>query len=201
MFKNRLANIILLLGLVFLFGLVIGVLFPRFSGTHFPPKTYNTATVLKQVQSLSQLVTVKYVLEKVQILADPPQSSLRALLPDDTHVTLVAHGVVKAGVDLSQVKPSDIRISGNKLHVTLPMAQITDAYLDDKLTQVVERNTGFLRTFNKDLEQNARRNAIDDIRRAARNSGILKDAEERARAQLIHLCRQLGFEEIEFRGP
>jgi hypothetical protein len=201
MFKSRLANIISLLGLVFLFGLLVGVLFPRWAGSNSAQKTYNTATVLKQVQTLSQLVTVKYVLEKVQILTDPPQNGLRALLPDDTHVTLIAHGVVKAGVDLSQLRPGDIRISEKKVQVILPVAQITDAYLDDKLTQVVERNTGFLRTFNKDLEQTARRNAIDDIRRAARNSGILKDAEERARAQLIHLCRQLGFEEVEFRQP
>src|SRR5258705_106478 len=201
MFKNRLANVIFLLGLVFLLGLLIGVFFPRWTGSNSAQKAYNTATVLKQVQTLSQLVTVKYVLEKVQILTDPPQNGLRALLPDDTHVTLVAHGVVKAGVDLSQLRPDHIRISGKKVYVTMPVPQITDAYLDDKLTQVVERNTGFLRTFNKDLEQTARRNAIDDIRRAARNSGILKDAEERARAQLIHLCRQLGFEEVEFRQP
>ena len=201
MFKNRLANVIFLLGLVFLLGLLIGVFFPRWTGSNSAQKAFNTSTVLKQVQTLSQLVTVKYVLEKVQILADPPQSGLRALLPDDTHVTLVAHGIVKAGVDLSQLRPDDIRITGKKVLVTLPVAQITDAYLDDKLTQVIERNTGFLRTFNKDLEQSARRNAIDDIRRAARHSGILKDAEERARAQLIHLCRQLGFEEVEFRQP
>src|SRR4051812_3091420 len=115
MFKNRLANAICLLGLVFVFGLLMGFLFPRLAGSNASQKAYNTATVLKQVQTLSQLVTVKYVLEKIQILADPPQSSLRALLPDDTHVTLVAHGIVKAGVDLSQLKLSDIRISGKKL--------------------------------------------------------------------------------------
>jgi hypothetical protein len=55
-----------------------------------------------------------------------------------------------------------------------------------------------LRSFNKDLEQTARQNAVDDIRRAARSGGILKDAEERARAMLTHLFRQLGFEEVEF---
>jgi hypothetical protein len=150
------------------------------------------------VQTLSQLVTVKYVLEKIEVLADPPQNTLRTLLPDDTHVTLIAHGIVKAGVDLSQMGPGHMRISGRKIWITLPAAQITDAYLDDKLTQVVERNTGFLRSFNKDLEQTARQNAVDDIRRAARSSGILKDAEERARAQLVHLCKQLGFEDVEF---
>jgi hypothetical protein len=70
--------------------------------------------------------------------------------------------------------------------------------LDDANTRVIEHNTGFLRSFNKDLEQTTRQNAIDDIRRAARSSGILKDAEEKAQAQLTNLGRQLGFEEVEF---
>jgi hypothetical protein len=90
-------------------------------------------------------------------------------------------------------------VSGKKIAIKLPPPQITDAYLDDKQTQVIERTTGLLRVFDKNLEQTARQNAIDDIRRAARNSGILKDAEERARAQLTSLCRRLGFEEVEFR--
>ncbi|MDB6125508.1 MAG: hypothetical protein JWQ71_4501, partial [Pedosphaera sp.] len=72
-------------------------------------------------------------------------------------------------------------------------------YLDDKQTQVVERKTGLLRAFDKDLEQNARRQAVDDLNRAARNSGILKDADERARLQLINLFRVLGYSEVEFR--
>jgi hypothetical protein len=38
-----------------------------------------------------------------------------------------------------------------------------------------------LRSFDKDLEQNARKQAVEDINRAARNGGILKDADERAR--------------------
>jgi hypothetical protein len=168
MFKHRLANFALLLGVVFVFGLLIGIRFPRWNGG---AKGYNTATVLKQVQTLSQLVTVKYVMEKIEVLEDPPQNLFRAALPDSTHVTLIAHGIVKAGVDLSRLQSDDLRISGKAIHLRLPIAQITDAYLDDKLTQVVERNTGFLREFNKDLEQKARQNAVDDIRRAARSSG------------------------------
>jgi hypothetical protein len=200
MFKQRLAYFAL--GVVFVLGIVLGIGFPRWTGWSSPaPKVFNTATVLKQVKTLSQLVTVKYVMEKVEVLADPPQNILRQFWFDDTHVVLVAHGIIKAGVDLAQLKPADLKISGKRITINLPQAQITDAYLDDHLTQVVERNTGFLRTFNKDLEQTARQNAIDDIRRAARHSGILKDAEERARAQLTHLCRQLGFEDVEFSKP
>jgi hypothetical protein len=200
MFKQRLA--FFALGVVFVVGLVIGIGVPRWSGWSSPaPKVYNTATVLKQVQTLSQLVTVKYVMEKVEVLSDPPQNILRQFWFDDTHVVLVAHGIIKAGVDLAQLKPADLRVSGKQITINLPPAQITDAYLDDHLTQVVERSTGFLRSFNKDLEQAARQNAVDDIRRAARHSGILRDAEDRARAQLTHLCRQLGFEEVEFSKP
>jgi hypothetical protein len=201
MFKHRLANVALLLGLFFLFGLILGIIIPRWAGLNPAPKIYNTTTFLKQVQTLSQLVTVKYVLEKIEILADPPQNTFRAFLPDDTHVTIIAHGIVNAGVDLSQLQPGDIRVSGKKLYITLPRARIMQAYLDDNKTQVIERNTGFLRAFNKDLEQSARRNAIDDIQRAARSNGILKDAEERARAQLTLLSKQLGFEEVIFTKP
>ena len=82
----------------------------------------------------------------------------------------------------------------------LPPTRITDVYLDEKHTQVLERDTGFLRPFNKDLEQTARQNAVDDIGRSARAAGILKDADERARAQLTTFFRQLGFEQVEFRS-
>src|SRR5436190_14953108 len=137
MFKSRLANFLLLVAVIFFFGLTLGFLLPRWTRLAATPKSYNTAVLLKQVQTLSQLVTVKYVMEKIEVLTDPPQNPFRAALPDDTHVTLIAHGIVKAGVDLTRIKPADVRVSGKKIVLTLPMAQITDAYLDDKLTQVV----------------------------------------------------------------
>jgi len=199
MSKTRLAIVgFLALALIFGLGLLIGIVLPRMAGLGSTPRTYNTAVLLRQVQTLSQLVTVKYVLEKVVILEDPPQNPVRRLLPDETRVILVAHGIVKAGVDLSRLKNGDLKLSGNRIEITLPAAQITDSYLDDTQTKVIERSTSFLRDFNKDLEQNARQTAVDDIRRAAKSSGILKDADERARAQLRLLFEELGFE-VEFR--
>src|SRR5271165_6167613 len=102
MHKQRLAIVALLLVAVFGLGLVLGVLLPRCAGLASAPRVYNTATILRQVQTLSQLVTVKYVMEKVEILDDPPQNFFRQLLPDNTRVILVAHGIVKAGVALTQ---------------------------------------------------------------------------------------------------
>ena len=152
----------------------------------------NTATVVEQVQTLSDLVTVKYVLEKVVILED-------AKWYGENRVLLLAHGVVKAGTDLKRITPNDVTISGKKISLHLPSPQITDAYLDDKNSQVIDHATGLLRAFDKDLEQTARANAVDDIRRAARVDGILDEADKRARLELELFLRQAGFEKVEFR--
>lgn len=194
---KRLAIVVLVLALFFV-GLALGLFLPRWAGFHAAPKVYNTVTLLQQVQTLSQLITVKYVLEKVEVLEDPSQNVIRALLPDNTHVILLAHGIVKAGIDLSQLKAADLQIAGKQVTVHLPPVQIMDAYLDEKRTQVLERNTGIFRDFNKDLEQTARLNAISDITRAARAGGILQDADDRARLQVSNLFKQLGFEKVEF---
>jgi len=182
-----LALLVILFGL----GLWLGFGARRWAGGG-GPVAYNTATVLRQVQTLSQLVTVKYVMEKVVVMEDVKWFG-------ESRVLLVANGVVKAGVDFSRLKPEDVRVTEKKVALRLPAAQVTDAYLDDRQTRVVERTTGLLRTFDKDLEQTARQLAVDEIRRGARTAGILKDADERARAQVQNLFEQMGLT-VEFVG-
>jgi hypothetical protein len=160
----------------------------------------DTATVVEQVQTLSDLVTVKYVLEKVVILNSPPTSMLGQFIEGNNRVLLLAHGTVKAGIDLKRIAPEDVAVAGRKIVLRLPPPQITDAYLDEHQTQVIDWQKGFLRNFDKDLETAARQNAVDDIRRAARMDGILKDADERARMELFLFLHQAGFDQVEFVG-
>ena len=178
---------------IFFVGLWLGFVGPRWLGLAGGQRIYGTATVLQQVQTLSELVTVKYVMEKVIVLEDVKWFG-------ENRVLLVAHGIVKAGVDFKQMKPDDLHIAGKTISLRLPPVQITDVYLDDKQTRVVERSTGLLRTFDKDLEQVARQNAVDDLRRSARTIGILKDAEDRARDQVKLLFLQMGFEKVEIQS-
>jgi len=167
--------------------LFIALLWVRLPLAGGSPKIQNTTTILQQIQTLSELVTVKYVLEKVVILEDVKWYG-------ENRVLLVAHGIVKAGVNLQELKPEDVRVEDRRVILKLPRATITDVYLDEKNTRVVDRTTGLLRAFDKDLEQNARRQAVDDLRMAARHNGIQGDAEERARLQLTQLFHQLGLE-------
>jgi hypothetical protein len=158
----------------------------------------NTTDVVREIQTLSDLVTVKYVVEKVVILDAPPESTLGQFVQGDNRVLLLAHGIVKAGINLKDLAPGDVTVSGKTIRIKLPPAQITDAYLDDNQTQVIDWKQGFLRGFDKDLEQKARQMAVDDIRRAARKDGILNEATERAELQLAVFFNKAGFERVEF---
>jgi len=167
------------------------------------PKITSTATVVMQIQSLSELVTVKYVLEKVVPVEAAKTGTIENLpgisgLRDDK-IILLAHGVVKAGVDLGQVTPRDVSATGEKISLAIPSARVTDAYLDERNTQVLDRQTGLLRTFEKDLERTARQYALSEIQRAARQNGIEREANERAKEQLMRLLKSLGYKEVEIR--
>jgi hypothetical protein len=191
MSKSRLA-IAALIALLLAAGLVtVGLLVvPRF----WPGKTkrmWDSATVIRQVQTLSQLVTVRMLVEKVVVFED-------AKWYGDSRVLLVAHGVVKSGVDFSRLKPDDVSVEDGRIRIALPPPVITDAYLDDQRTQVVERTTGLLRKFDKNLEQEARRIAVDDVKRAAHNAGIQKEAEERAHLQVRAMLAQFGYTNVDF---
>jgi hypothetical protein len=150
-----------------------------------------TASVVHEVQSLSEIVTVKYVIEKVVIFDDVKWYG-------ESRVLLLAHGVVKAGIDLKRLQPSDVTISGKTITLRLPRIQVTDAYLDDKETQVIDHSTGLLRSFDKDMEQTARQEAVEEITMAARKGGILDDADKRARTELETFFKQAGFESVVF---
>jgi len=177
---------------VLFFGIYLGFTLSRWFRTGSGLRFENTATVVQQVQTLSDLVTVKYVMEKVVVLDDMKWYG-------ESRVLLLAHGIVKAGIDLKRITANDVTISGKSISIKLPPPQVTDAYLDDKQTQVVDHETGLLRVYDKDLEQTARENAVDDIRRAAREAGILNDADQRARLELKLFLLEAGFEQVEFR--
>jgi hypothetical protein len=161
----------LLVLVIFAIGIWLGVRYEArsASGVH----EEKTDEVVEQIQTLSDLVTVKYVVEKVVVLDDVQWYG-------ESRVLLLAHGIIKGGIDLKRLKPGDVRVSGKTIDINLPPPQLTDAYLDDSKSQVIDHTTGLLRTFDKDLEQKAREQAVADIRRAAISNGILDDATQRA---------------------
>jgi hypothetical protein len=181
----------LLVLVIFVVGILMGVRYEARS--HSGVQEEKTDEVVEQIQTLSDLVTVKYVVEKVVVLDDVRWYG-------ENRVLLLAHGIVKAGIDLQRLKPGDVTVSGKSISLNLPPPQLTDAYLDDTKSQVIDHTTGLLRTFDKDLEQTAREQAVADVRRAAISNGILDDATRRAQLELALFLNQAGYQEVKFNG-
>jgi len=195
--KNRLAIALVCVALIVGLGIaaVLALAIVRRSSA---PRFASTPSVVLQIQSLSELVTVKYVIEKVIFAESPKTTTIDQLLPGrDDKLILLAHGVVKAGVDLSKLKAEDVEVNGQNIRINVPKAVVTDGYLDENATQVLDRRTGLLRTYDQKLEQQARQEALAQIIRAARHNGIEREANERVQQQLASFLKSLGYQEVQ----
>ncbi len=153
-------------------------------------------TIIQEVQSLARLETIQYSVEKV-ITAETRQGPFGFLFGD--RLLLVAHGSVIAGVDLAEITERDISIDEmGAVTLRLPPAEIFIAALDNEQTYVYDREVGFLRRGDVELESAARLAAEEEILEAALSDGILEQAQVNAEAYLFRLLGSLGFSNVRF---
>ncbi len=151
-------------------------------------------TVVNKIQRLQRLETVSYSLDKI---VEGERTS--PILPDflvGDKLLLVVHGSVIAGIDLSQLQPSDVRIDGRSIQVHLPAAQIFVTSLDNTKTRVYSRTTGLLVPEDPNLESQVRAKAQEQIEQAALADGILATANKNASATVTSMLLGLGFENV-----
>ncbi len=165
------------------------------------PASYDTSVpaVVQRIQHLSRLETVVYSLDTI---VEGARSS--AVLPDllaGDRILLVVHGQVIAGIDLSQLKPEDVRITENngarRIHVTLPPSQLFLTAIDNQHTRVYARSTGILVPVDQNLESETRAKAEQQLQQTALGDGILDAARKNARATVTTLLYSLGFSQVD----
>jgi hypothetical protein len=152
--------------------------------------------VVLAVRSLNRLESAEFVIEKV-IIKEAGQGALGVLFGD--RLIFVAHGNVIAGVDLSKMQVSDIQVlPSGKAYVVLPAAEILVVNIDNDKSYVVDRETGLLTKGDVNLETAARREAEDEIEKAALEADILDRAQASAEANVRQLLAQLGYTDVTF---
>jgi hypothetical protein len=159
--------------------------------------TFDTSVpaVVQRIQRLNRLETVVYSIDTV---VEGARSS--PVLPDllaGDRLLLVVHGQSIAGIDLSQLKPEDVRINGQSIHVTLPASQLFVTTLDNQHTRVYARSTGILVPVDQNLESDTRAKAQQQLQQAALADGILDTARKNARATITTLLYSLGFQQVD----
>lgn len=151
-------------------------------------------TAVSRIQRLERLETITYTMDKV-VEGDRSSTILPDFLVGDKLLLLV-HGQAIAGVDLSQLKSSDVAIQGKTIDVHLPPAQLFVTALDDSRTRVYSRSTGWFIQADPNLESQVRAKAEQDLRNSALTAGILDTAQKNADATLTKLLLTFGFDQV-----
>jgi len=159
-----------------------------------PGANFTTGGVVQQVQQLNQLVTTKYTIQTV--VGRGNEGGIFGIGKDK--ILLVAQGRVIAGLDLSQLKESDVQVAsdGSSVTVKLPPARIFDYYLIEQNTFVYDRDTGIWPPADPNLETEARRAALDEILSSACEAGVMQEANDNAVRAIEQLLRALEFQRV-----
>jgi len=158
--------------------------------------SFDSLAVIKEVQQLNELVTVRYGIQKVVGMKEEKSPI------GSESILLLVEGRVLAGIDLSKVKQSDIQMSGrDSVRICLPKPHIEDVYLDEKNTKVWDRCITWWTpwvTADMDLEHKARMRGLEEIKQAALEMNILAEAQRNAETDIRGLLGALGIKNVEF---
>lgn len=152
--------------------------------------------VVQQIQALSELVTVKYGVQKIIGLEEEkiPFGSEKLLL--------MVRAEVLAGIDLAHLSTNDVTLSSDQVvTVRLPSPTVLHVYLNEKDTQTWDRTKTWWTPwvdFNPDLERKARLAALEAVQAAALEMGILREAQDNAEMAISRVLAAGGVRDVRF---
>lgn len=162
------------------------------------PKVEVSSLILNQIRSVNELATAVFVMEAV--VPTSQDSKFGNLTLGTTKLLYIAHGEVKAGIDLSKLTPDAIAIHDQTIRVQLPPPQILDSKIDVNRSRVYDYDRGFLNLgpdVAPQLQTLAQQETLRKIVTNACDSGILNEASDRAQTALTQLLSTAGFQQIE----
>lgn len=150
--------------------------------------------ILQQVRGASELTTAVYTLQTV--VPTRRDRLVAGYTVGSTTLLYIAHGEVRAGIDLSQLSPDAIQISeAGSLTIQLPPPEILDSKIDVNRSQVYDYDRGFLGLgpdVAPELQTEAQRQTLQEIVTAACTEGILQEANSRAEVAVQQLLLTAG---------
>lgn len=162
------------------------------------PEVDIPTVVISQVKGVSELTTSVFVMEAV-VPASQDQK-IGNLTIGQTKLLYIAHGEVKAGINLDSLTPQQIKVENNKLEIELPPPVILDSKIDVNRSYVYDYNRGFLGLgpdVGTDLQTLAQRETLVKITNSACEQGLLEEANKRAELVVSQLLKTTGYETVE----
>jgi len=161
------------------------------------PQVDVRSVVVKQVQEMSELTTALFTMEAV--VPTQQDATMGGVVIGSTKLLYIAHGEVRAGLDLSKLEPTDIQAQGDALTIRLPMPKLLDSKIDVGRSSVYDYSRGALGLgpdVAPQLQSLAQQQALQKITDAACEKGILTQANDRAKLVLSQLLKTPAYKTI-----
>ena len=155
------------------------------------------SVVVKQVQDSSELTTAIFTMEAV--VPTQQDATMGGMVIGSTKLLYIAHGQVRAGIDLSKIGLTDVQAVGDALTVRLPMPKLLDSKIDVSRSSVYDYSRGALGLgpdVAPQLQTLAQQKALLKITDAACEKGILTQANDRAKLVIGQLLKVPAYKTI-----
>ena len=147
-----------------------------------------------EIRDIGELSTTEYTIGKIIKLNDEASEWYKY---GDRKLLISCQAKVKAGIDLSKINEQDILIDGKSIEITLPLASITSFSMDPQSIRTeMESVNGFRDKFTQTEKNAFLKQGEATILKDLKNTGIIKDANNNAKAFVIDFYKNLGFEKV-----
>ena len=166
------------------------------------PKVDVRSLVVQQMRSASDLTTAVFTMQAV--VPTEQDAALGGVVFGKTKLLYIAHGEVKAGVDLSQLTPDRVQVSDAGVHIQLPPAQVLDQKIDVARSRVYDYDRGWFGLgpdVAPELQQLAQAKALEQITAAACDQQVLQQAGDRAKQVVTQLLTTAGYATVTVTVP
>jgi len=153
------------------------------------------ALVISKLKNSAKLATVEYIVTKVISAKD------KNWFAKDAYFFAETEAIIKAGIDLEKLKEDDIKITGQRISITLPPVEIINFSYPAEGFKVIEKYSDEAAIFKwnsidvKDKDELYRQGEAD-IRASLNDLGIIKTAQTNTRTLLKKMLTFSGFTEI-----
>lgn len=162
-----------------------------------PTPYIETASVMAQrLRGASELTTAIYTMDTVTTASQ--DRMLGQLTVGTTELIYVAHGQVRAGIELAEIGTEDIDadVEAGRLVVRLPAPRILDRKIDVEKSYVYDLDRSLFGPVDPTLQTQAEGYALEQIWRSACENGILAQANERGSLAVEKLLETAGYDEV-----
>lgn len=159
-----------------------------------------TPIIIKEINTLSQLITITYadevVMDEAKVGKGIP-SIISAgvsmiVVPSTDRIVIIGRGKVFAGINLKKLQEKDVTTIGDSVHVTLPAAQILNTVINPSGFETFDEKGDWSEESITALKLKIK----NEMTKRALQQNILTQAEARSKNIIETFLKSTGFKKV-----